>query len=79
MPHGAADRLRSSLIHQTATSVSLRWTPRGAQVAESAVVVGPHSPPRWVYERAIHLAGPVAYGEPMIQPVGATDMLEASV
>jgi hypothetical protein len=47
---------------------------------QSIVVVGPHLPPRWVCERAIYTAAPVAYGEPVIhQTVGAMDMSGASV
>jgi hypothetical protein len=45
----------------------------------STIVVGLHSPPRWVYERAIQTTAPLAYGEPMIGPVGATDISGASV
>jgi hypothetical protein len=45
----------------------------------STVVVGPHSPPRWIYERAIYTAAPGAYGEPVIQSVEAMDMSGAPI
>jgi len=50
-----------------------------ANLPDSTVVVGRHSPPRWIYERAMYAAAPVSYGEPVIQTVGATDMSGASV
>jgi hypothetical protein len=50
-----------------------------ATLPESAVVVGPHSPPRWIYERAICMAARLAYGQPVIKTVGAADMSGASV
>jgi hypothetical protein len=48
-------------------------------IGGSTVVVGLHSPPRWVYERAIQTTAPLAYGEPMSQPFRATDISGASV
>jgi hypothetical protein len=50
-----------------------------AKLSEGTVVVGPHSLPQWVYERAIYTAAPVAYGDPVIQTVEATGISGASV
>jgi hypothetical protein len=46
---------------------------------QRALVVVPHSEPRWVYERAIYTAAPVTYGELVIYITGDTNAFGASV
>jgi hypothetical protein len=72
--------LRRSLICLKGDQREIEVNAQGrTKLPESAVVFGRHSPPRWVDERAIYMAAPVAYGELVIQTVGATDMSGALV